>query len=41
MRLSKKLVDHRVGEKEEREEGMMSGTVDLTVVLSVLLINYK
>jgi len=30
-----------VGEKEEKEEGMMSGTVDLTVVLSVLLINYK
>ena len=36
-----KLVDLRPGEKEEKEEGMMSGTVDLTVVLSVLLINYK
>ena len=36
-----KLVDHRVGEKEEEDKGMMSGTVDFTVVLSVLLINYK
>ena len=31
----------RVGQKEEEDKVMMPGTVDLTVVLSVLLINYK